>query len=120
MITHTLFKQTWWVSLAVVLAGLQIVFAIGIGLDSEASATERLVIFSVWVGSASLVILGAQQRPQHQRRGDVLIALGVVPAVTGGIIFFWFPPLWLTTAVGLVAMVSSIRDAVTPVGEASS
>jgi hypothetical protein len=44
----------------------------------------------------------------------------VVPAVVGGIIFFWFPPLWLTTAAGLVVMVSSIRDAMSPVGAATT
>ncbi len=120
MIKKTLFNQTWWVSLAAVLAGLQIVFAIGIGLDSEASATERIVIFSVWGGSAALALIGAWQRPRHRRRGDALIALGALPAVLGGIIFFWFPPLWLTTAAGLVVMWSSIGDAVAPVDEAVS
>lgn len=119
MIKETLFKQTWWVSLAVVLAGLQIVFAIGIGMDSEASVAERTVIFFVSGGSAALALFGARQRPRHRRRGDVLIALGVVPAVISGIIFFWFPPMWLTTAAGVAAMSSSIRDAVAPAGVAT-
>ena len=116
MIKETLFKQTWWVSLAVVLAGLQIVLAIGIGLDSEATAIERVVFFSVWGAGAALVVLGTQQRPGHRRRGDALIALGVVPAVLTGIIAFWFPPLWLSTAAGLLVIWSSIRDAMNPVG----
>ncbi len=120
MIKETLFRQIWWVSLAVVLAVLQIVFAVGIGLDQEASATERFVIFTVWGGSAALAFVGVQQRPRNRRIGDALIALGVVPAVVGGIIFFWFPPLWLTTAAGLVVMVSSIRDAMNPVGAAAT
>jgi hypothetical protein len=115
MIKEALFKQTWWVSLAVVLAGLQIVIAIGIGLDSEASATERLVFFSVWGASAALAVLGTQQRLAHRRRGDAMIAVGVVPAVAIGIIAFWFPPLWLSTAGGLLVIWSSIRDAVAPV-----
>jgi hypothetical protein len=117
---ETLFKQTRWVSLAVVLAGLQIVFAIGIAADSEATNTERLFIFFVWGGSAVLALLGIQQRLQRRRRGDVLIALGVVPAVIGGFIFFWFPPLWLTTAAGIWVMSSAIRDAMAPVGVATS
>lgn len=120
MIRGNLFNQTRWVTMAVVLAGLQIVFAIGIGADSEVSVTERLVIFSVWAGSAVLVIIGAQIRPRHRRRGDALVAVGVIPAVIGGIIYFWFPPLWLTTAAGIAVMWSSIRDAATPVGVATS
>lgn len=120
MMKETLFKQTRWVSLAVVLAGLQIVFAVGIGADSEASVTERLVIVSVWGGSAALALLGALQRPRHRRMGDALIALGVVPAVIGGIIFFWFPPLWLTTVAGIVVIWASFRDATTPAGVAAS
>jgi hypothetical protein len=117
---ETLFKQTWWVSLAVVLAGLQVVFAIGIGADSEASNTERIVFFSVWGGGAVLTILGARLRRQNQRSGDALIALGVVPAAITGIIAYWFPPMWLVTAAGLAVIWSSIRDAVAPVAVTSS
>jgi len=115
MIKHTLFKQSWWVTLAVVLAGLQMVFAIGIGLDSEATGAERVVFFSVWGTGALLAVLGAQQRLDHQRRGDALIALGVVPAVATGIIAYWFPPMWLITAGGVLVIWSSIRDAVSTV-----
>ncbi len=115
-----LFKQTRWVSLAVVLAGLQILFAVGIGADSDSSATESLVFFSVLGGSAALAIFGVQQRPRHRRRGDALIALGMVPSVIAGIVFFWFPPLWLITVAGLWVTWSSIRDAMAPVGEATS
>jgi hypothetical protein len=120
MIKETLFKQTWWVSLAVVLAVLQIVFAVANAGDPDASVTEKLVIFSVWGGSAALAFIGVQQRPRNRRIGDALIALGVLPAVVTGIIFFWFPPLWLTTAAGLVVMVFSIRDAMSPVGAATN
>jgi hypothetical protein len=37
-----------------------VVFAVGIGLDQEASATERLVVFSVRCGSAVLAFVGVQ------------------------------------------------------------
>ncbi len=113
MVKETLLKQAWWVSLAFVLAGLQAIFAVGIGLDSEASATERIVVFSVWVGGAVLAILGARLRLRNPRGGDALLALGVVPAVITGIIAFWFPPMWLTTAAGLAVFVSATHDAIT-------
>lgn len=109
---QTLFKQTWWVSLAVVLSGLQIVFAVGIGADSEAGATERLVVFFVWSVGAALGLIGVQRRTRLRRNGDALIALGVIPAVATGIIAYWFPPMWLITAAGLIVIWSSIRDAV--------
>ncbi len=112
MIKETLFKQTWWVSLAVVLAGLQAIFAIGLGADSEATATARIVIFSIWAAGAASTILGTQQRLRHRRNGDVLITLGVVPSVVTGIIAFWFPPMWLVTGAGLVVIVKAIGDAV--------
>ena len=112
MVKDTLFRQAWWVSLAVVLAGFQTVFAIGIGLDSEATGAERVVFFSVWGAGAALAVFGIQQRLRHRRRGDALIALGVVPAVATGIVAFWFPPMWLVTAGGLLVIWSSIRDAV--------
>ncbi len=106
--------------MAVVLAALQAVFGIGIGADSEASNTERIVIFSVWAGGAVLTILGARLRRQNQRSGDALIALGAVPAVITGIIAYWFPPMWLVAAAGLAVIWSSIRDAVAPVAVTSS
>ena len=115
MIKETLFKQTWWVSLAVVLAGLQTVFAVGIGADSEATATERIVVFALWGGGAVLAIFGARLRIQNQRRGDTLIAVGVIPAVATGIIAFWLPPMWLITAAGLAVIVSAGRDVLSPV-----
>ena len=84
MVKDTLFRQAWWVSLAVVLAGFQTVFAIGIGLDSEATGAERVVFFSVWGAGAALAVFGIQQRLRHRRRGYALIALGVVPAHVAG------------------------------------
>ena len=114
MVKETLFKQTWWVSLAVVLATLQMVFAVGIGLDSEATGAERVVIFSVWGAGAVLAVLGTQQRLRRRRKGDALIALGVVPAVATGILAYWFPPMWVVTAGGLLVVWSAIRDAVIP------
>lgn len=107
---QTLFKQTWWVTLALMLAALQVVFAVGIGLDSEASGTERIVIFSVWAGGAALVMLGADRRYRRRRTGDALIALGVVPSVAVGIIAYWFPPMWLVAAAGLTVIVVAVRD----------
>lgn len=108
-----MFRQAWWVRVAVVLAMLQVVFAVGIGADSEASSGDRIVIFSVWLGGAAVAIAGAMQRPQNQRRGDVLIALGVVPSVITGIIAYWFPPMWLIAAAGLFVIWSAVRDAKT-------
>jgi hypothetical protein len=115
MVKDTLFKQAWWVSAAVVLAALQIVLAIGIGLDADVTGAERGFFFSVWGAGAALAVLGAQQRLTHRRRGDTLIAVGVVPSVAAGIIAFWFPPMWLITAGGLSVVWSSVRDAVTTV-----
>lgn len=97
-----------------VLAALQMVFAVGIGLDSEATGTKRVVVFSIWGAGAAVAVLGAQRRPLHRRRGDALIALGVVPAVATGILAYWFPPMWLVTAAGLLAVWSAVRDGVTP------
>lgn len=109
--SETRLTKRWWIRLAAILAVLQIVFAVGIGLDSEATVTERVVIFSAWAAGGALVLLGIRQRTQQQRRGDALIALGVIPSVVTGIIAFWFPPMWLVGAGGLLVIWQSIRDA---------
>jgi hypothetical protein len=86
IVATTLFRQTWWVSVAVVLALLQIVFAVGIALDSEATTTDRLVIGLVWGASAGIALTGAARRPHSRRMGDALIGLGVLPTAMGGVI----------------------------------
>ena len=113
---ETLFKQTWWVSLAVVLAVLQTVFAVGAGTDSEETGVGRVFFFSVWAGGSVLAILGARVRSENRRVGDSMIAVGVLPAVATGVIAYWFPPIWLVTAAGLTVMWASFRDASAPVG----
>lgn len=114
MIKEALFKQTWWVSLAVVLAVLQAVVGIGIGLDSEATGLERFVFLAVWGVGAAFILLGAQRRIRNRGQGDALLVVGVLPSVAIGIIAFWFPPMWLVTGAGLVVMVKAIGDALNP------
>ncbi len=116
---ETLFKQTWWVSLAVVLAALQVVFAVGAGTDSDETAIGRGIFFALWTAGSVLVLLGTRFRVENRRRGNALISLGVLPAVATGIIAFWFPPMWLATAAGLAVIAFAVRDAAKPVGVAS-
>ena len=111
MLKETLFGQIWWVSVAAVLAGIEFVFAFAVAFEPNVDILQRVITSSSWAASGGIALLGVLGRPRHRRRGDALIAVGVVPAVLAGIVFFWFPPLWLTTVTGTVVLWSSISDA---------
>ena len=117
-----MFKQTWWVSLAVVLAGLQVLMAAGFGFDSETSLTVgvRAIVITVLMALSALTFIGISQRRQHRRRGNALIAVSRVPSALAGIVMFWFPPMWLMTVAGIAVTVWAIRDSAVPAGVASS
>ncbi len=112
-----MFKQTWWVSVAAVLAGLQAFITIGLGVDPESGVgvTARVVMVTVMAAFSALIIIGIRQRSSQPRRSDVLIAVGVVPSALAGIAMFWFPPMWLVTVAGLTVIGSALRDALAPV-----
>lgn len=117
-----MFRQTWWVSLAVVLAGLQVLMAAGFGFDSETSLTVgvRAIAITVLMALSALTFIGISQRRQHRRRGNALIAVGIVPSALAGIVMFWFPPMWLMTVAGIAVIVRAMRDSAVPAGVASS
>ncbi len=115
-----MFRQTWWVSLAVVLAGLQGLMAAGSGFDSETSLTVGAIVITVLMALSALTFIGISQRRQHRRRGNALIAVGIVPSALAGIVIFWFPPMWLMTVAGLAVIVRAMRDSAVPAGLASS
>jgi hypothetical protein len=110
-----MFKQTWWVTLAVLLAGFEAFMAVGFGLDSESNVAARVGWFLVPMAFAAVTVIGARQRPRQRQRGDTLIAIGVIPSALVGVVFFWFPPLWLVTVAGVAVMVAATRDARVPV-----
>jgi hypothetical protein len=110
-----MFKQTWWVTLAVLLAGFEAFMAVGFGLDSELTVAARVGMFLLPMAFAVTAIIGARLRPRQRQRGDALIAIGLVPSALVGVVFFWFPPMWLVTVAGVAVMVATIRDARVPV-----
>lgn len=110
-----MFKQTWWVTLAVLLAGFEVFLAVGFGLDSELAVVARIGWFLVPMAFAVTTVIGARLRPRQRPRGDALIAIGLVPSALVGVVFFWFPPLWLVTVAGIAVMMAAIHDSRIPV-----
>lgn len=113
-----MFKQAWWVTLAVVLAGVETFLALGFGIDPEGAVAGRVGMFLVLMAFAGATAVGARLRPRQRQRGDALIAIGVLPSALVGVVFFWFPPMWLVTVAGVIVMVAAIRDSRIPVGVA--
>ena len=114
-----MFKQTWWVTLAVLLAGFEAFMAVGFGLDSELNLAARVGWSLVPLAFAAVTVIGARPRPRQRQRGDTLIAIGVISSLGGDYSHFRSPPMWLVTVVGVAVMVAAIRDSRIPVGVAA-
>lgn len=109
-----MFRQTWWVTLAVLLAGFEAFMAVGFGLDSDSNVATRVGMSLVLLAFAAVTVIGARQRLRQRQRGDTLIAIGVIPSAFVGVVFFWFPPMWLVTVAGVAVMLAAGRDSRIP------
>lgn len=95
-------RHNWWVALAAVLGGLHT--ALGLGLPFE-DRTVGSVIGGTVIALLGLgMLVGIWLRRRHRRLGDMLIAVGTLPAFP----FFWTIVLPL---LGLAVFIPAVRDA---------
>lgn len=95
----------WWILSAGVIALLMIVLAVGNLIEGDGGPLWGQIVFAVVLcAGAALVASGIWARQSRPRLGSRLVAIGVLPGVSG-VAFFWFPP---AVAVGLLALASSI------------
>lgn len=73
------------------------------------------LLFSGIMAACAIALAGAiymwHRRP---RQAGLLTLVGLAPALISGVVFFWFPPFWLTTAVAAFVFVQILRTLVTP------
>ncbi|NNC93195.1 MAG: hypothetical protein HKN80_11970, partial [Acidimicrobiia bacterium] len=105
-------KRTWWLVLAALVAGLELVVAVGIWIDKLIRDTvlingtevelpgEALLAWGdialtgLLALAAAAITVGSIGRASQPDRSRGLIVTGLVPAALIGVVFFWFPPFW--------------------------
>lgn len=95
----------WWIWSAAVIAVLMVTLGVGNLIEDDGGPLWGQIIFAaVLVAGAVLVASGIWVRKNRPQLGSRLVAIGVLPGVSG-VALFWFPP---AVAVGLLALASSI------------
>lgn len=122
--------ENWWVVAAAALAGLELFVVAGTWI--ERFSTEKVTLYQgvtvelpsqtgpLWgivLGTGAIVLAAAAvlgglylraKRPAQSRR---LILAGLAPAALAGVVFFWFPPMWVVSLMAVAVMVRVSREA---------
>jgi len=119
-------KRNWWLILAALIAGVELVFAAGIWIDklikdtvtvngTEVALPGKAVL--VWGDialtgllalAAAAITVGLSLRTSQPDRSRWLLLVGLLPAAVIGVVFFWFPPFWIVSgaAIAVIARIS--------------
>jgi len=120
-------KRNWWLILATLNAGVELVFAAGIWVDKlikdsvNVNGTEvalpgkallvwgDIALTGLLVLAATAIVAGLSLRTSQPDRSRWLMVVGLVPAALIGMVFFWFPPFWIVSgaAIAVIARIST-------------
>lgn len=104
-------RQNWWLWLAGLIGAVETVMGVGFAFDPEGGSGDNLV--GVFAGLAVIMVFGGLWlRQERLRLGNSMVMVGVVPALIAGVVFFWFPPMWLSTIAAGAVMVKAAQEVV--------
>lgn len=123
----------WFRPILGLIAGVEAVVGVGTLVDRYRTETQPLfdgvaaeipadagplwgdLLFSGVVAACAIALVGAiylwHTRP---RQAGWLALVGLAPALISGVVFFWFPPFWLTTALAGYVFVQIARTLAQP------
>lgn len=100
------FKSNWWMWLAGLVGTVTLVLGIaGLG-DPDRNVGQFVIAVAILLAGIA-VLIGLRRFEDHPSSSANLIMLGSIPAFFSGIVFFWFPPMWLLTAAAIAVMVKA-------------
>jgi len=123
-------KRNWWLGLAALIAGVQLVLSVGIWVDKLTTETTNIngvvvelpgealldwgaiLLTGGFVLAAAALIAGLSLRSRQPARSRWLIMIGVIPAVLLGMVFFWFAPFWIVSGAALAVLVRASQGVV--------
>lgn len=116
-------KRSWWLGVAALIAGLQLVMSVGIWVDKFIADTTNVngvavelpdkpllvwgdILLTTVMGlAAAAIVAGLYLRSHRPDRSRWLIMIGLLPSVLIGVVFFWFPPFWIVSGAALAVLV---------------
>jgi len=122
-------KKDWWLGVAALIAGIELVIAVGIWVDKLVADTTTIngvvtdlpgkallvwgdiLLTAVAVVAAAAILTGIYLRTRQPDRSRWLIVAGLIPAVLVGVVFFWFPPFWIVSGAAIAVIVRAGRGA---------
>ena len=108
------FKQSWWKWAIGVLAAFQAVFAIEavIGVVAGWQSPEvHLIDALIPITGVAVLLVGLRLLRSRPRVAAALLTIGLLPVALAGVIFFWFPPMWAVSVLGIYLIVKVIMEA---------
>ena len=112
------FKQQWWRWAIGLIAVLESVFVVeaaaalifGPGRENR-STLDAVVTLGVAVTAVTALIAGLRLMRSRPRLAARLLVVGLLPAIASGVMFFWFPPMYLVSAIAIYLAVRAFMEA---------
>ena len=107
-------KRNWWKWTIGVIVAFQAVFAVEaiVGLIAGRQDPQLHVIDAlVPVTGAAVLIVGLALLTSQPRLAAVLLTVGLLPVALAGAIFFWFPPMWVVSLLGIYLIAKVLMEA---------
>jgi hypothetical protein len=108
------FKQNWWKWAIGVFAAFQMVFAvewvIGIFADSDRGVSALIAEAVVPIVGVTTLVVGLRLLNSKPKAAAILLTIGLLPVALAGALFFWFPPMWLVSVLGVYLIVKVFME----------
>ena len=112
------FKQQWWKWAIGLIALLESVFVVeasaalifGPGREDR-STVDAVVTLAVASMALAALVVGLRMMRSVPRAAAWLLLIGLLPAIASGLMFFWFPPMYLVSAIAIYLAVRAFMEA---------
>lgn len=103
------FKRNWWKWMIGAGAILQLVFlvegVVAVFDSSNEHTTAALMTVLVTGTTSGAILVGLRIFNSKARPATYLLTYGLLPLVFAGAVFYWFPPTWLVSVLGVYLIV---------------
>jgi hypothetical protein len=110
------FKQQWWkwaIRLVAAFEGLLVFSSLGVvaGDDGSVGARDGVLMLVASLSVVVAVWVGLRLLSSRPRLAAGLLVYGLLPAIATGFVFYWFPPFYLVTLLGIYLAVRVLMEA---------
>jgi hypothetical protein len=109
-------KQNWWkwlIGAGAVFQGMFLVeagFALAFGHENKSTIGAALTV-AVFAATVLALVIGLRLLSSKPRMASYLLTFGLLPIALAGVMFFWFPPMYLASVLGTYLIVRVFMEA---------